>query len=37
MALHNDARQKLFIDESRIWNFSSEKIEVANVTLYIFS
>ena len=37
MVLHNDARQKIFIYESRIWNFSSEKIEAANVTSYIFS
>ena len=37
MVLHNDARQKCFIYESRIWNFSSEKIEAVNVTSYIFS
>ena len=37
MMMGKDTTQKLFIDESRIWNFSSEKIEAANVTLYIFN
>ena len=32
-----DITQKFFIDESRIWNFLSEKIEAANVTLYTFN
>ena len=32
-----DTTQKFFIDESRIWNFLSEKIEAANVTLYTFN
>ena len=37
MMMGKDTTQKLFIDESRIWNFSSEKIEAANVTSYIFN
>ena len=37
MMMGKDTTQKLFIDESRIWNFSPEKIEAANVTLYIFN
>ena len=35
MTLRKNTRQKNFIDESRIWNFSSEKIEAANVRSYI--
>ena len=37
MILGKDTRQKFFIDESRIWNFSLETIETANVRLYIFN
>ena len=37
MMMGKDTTQKLFIDESRIWNFLSEKIEAANVTSYTFN
>ena len=30
-------RPKLYIDESRTWNFSSEEIEAASVRSYIFN
>ena len=37
MILGKDTRQKFFIDESRIWNFSLETNETANVRSYIFN
>ena len=37
MMMGKDTTQKFFIDESRIWNFLSEKIEAANVTSYTFN
>ena len=37
MTMGKDTTQKFFIDESRIWNFSSEKIKAANVTSYTFN
>ena len=35
MTLCKDTRQEFINDESRTWNFSSEKIEAANVRSYI--
>ena len=37
MTLVKDTRQKNFIDESKMWNFSLDKIEAANVRSYIFN
>ena len=37
MTLVKDTRQKIFIDESKMWNFSLDKIEAANVRSYIFN
>ena len=37
MTLGKDTRQEFFFDESRMWNFSSEKIEAANVRSYNFN
>ena len=36
MTLGKDTRQEFFFDEYWIRNFSSEKIEAANVRSYIF-
>ena len=30
MSLGKDTRQKIFSDESKLWNFSSEEIEAAS-------
>ena len=37
MTLVKDTRQKIFINESKMWNFSLDKIEAANVRSYIFN
>ena len=37
MTLVKDTRQKIFINESKMWNFSLDKIEAANIRSYIFN